>query len=132
MRPRDDAPTPDEFLPDLLADTRARTDRAKVADALDAIDGALTNNIRPLTGAGMSIQPDHEALNVLRVYEKFIDLAAVGWVAARLEAQGRPLPGYDDLHRMADEWKANLAPDCRRATGLPCPHCQPMTCKETK
>jgi hypothetical protein len=59
----------------------------------------------------MTVQPDHEALNVLRVYEKFLDLAAVGWVAARLEAQGRPLPGYDDLHRMADEWKANLAPD---------------------
>jgi hypothetical protein len=51
MRPLDDAPGPDELLPDLLADTRARTDRAEVTDALDAIDGALTNNIRPLTGA---------------------------------------------------------------------------------
>src|SRR5690242_11295777 len=48
MRPLDDAPGPDELLPDLLADTRARTDRAKVTDALDAIDGALNDNIRPL------------------------------------------------------------------------------------
>jgi hypothetical protein len=54
MRPLDDAPGPEELLPDLLADTRARTERAKVTDALDAIDGALTNNIRPLTGAAMS------------------------------------------------------------------------------
>jgi hypothetical protein len=51
MRPLDDAPNTGELLPDLLADTRARTDRAEVTDALDAIDGALTNNIRPLTGA---------------------------------------------------------------------------------
>jgi hypothetical protein len=51
MRPLDDAPGPDELLPDLLAGTRDRTDRAEVTDALDAIDGALRNNIRPLTGA---------------------------------------------------------------------------------
>jgi hypothetical protein len=53
MRPLDDAPNTDELLPDLLADTRARTGRAEVTDTLDAIDGALTNNIRPLTGAAM-------------------------------------------------------------------------------
>jgi hypothetical protein len=51
MRPLDDAPNTDELLPDLLAGTRDRTERAEVTDALDAIDGALTNNIRPLTGA---------------------------------------------------------------------------------
>jgi hypothetical protein len=59
MRPLDDAPGPDELLPDLLADTRARTDRAEVTDALDAIDGALTNNIRPLTGAAAMSAPKH-------------------------------------------------------------------------
>jgi hypothetical protein len=51
MRPLDDAPDTAELLPDLLAGKLARTDRAKVTDALDAIDGALTDNIRPLTGA---------------------------------------------------------------------------------
>jgi hypothetical protein len=50
MRPLDDAPDTGELLPDLLAGTRDRTDRAKVTDALDAIDGALTNNIRPVYG----------------------------------------------------------------------------------
>jgi hypothetical protein len=55
MRPLDDAPNTGELLPDLLADTRARTERAEVTDARDAIDGALTDNIRPLTGdAAMS------------------------------------------------------------------------------
>ena len=54
----------------------------------------------------MSIQPDLDALNAARVYEKFRDLAALGWVVARLEAQGLPLPDYDELHHMADEWKA--------------------------
>jgi hypothetical protein len=48
MRPLDDALGPDELLPDLLAGTR---------DALDAIDGALTNNIRPLTGAAAMSEP---------------------------------------------------------------------------
>ena len=53
----------------------------------------------------MSIQPDMEALNAARIYEKFRDLAALGWVIARLEAQALPIPSYDELHRMADEWK---------------------------
>ena len=57
-------------------------------------------------GAPVSIQPDLDALNSARVYEKFRDLAALGWVVARLEAQGIPLPDYDEIHRMADEWKA--------------------------
>jgi hypothetical protein len=53
MRPRDEGTGPDELLPGLLAGTRARTDRAEVTDALDAIDGALTNNIRPVKGSTM-------------------------------------------------------------------------------
>lgn len=55
----------------------------------------------------MSIQPDRDALNAARVVDKMLDLAALGWVVARLEAQGLPLPHYDELHRMADEWKAS-------------------------
>ena len=55
----------------------------------------------------MSIQPhDIDALNSARIYEKFRDLAALGWVVARREAQGLPLPDYTEIHRMADEWKA--------------------------
>jgi hypothetical protein len=65
MRPLDDAPGPDELLPDLLADTRARTDRAEVTDALDAIDGALTNNIRPVKGSAM-IHTDVYSVGLLR------------------------------------------------------------------
>jgi hypothetical protein len=57
MRPLDDAPGPDELLPDLLAGQRDRTGRAEVTDALNAIDGALTDNIRPLTGAAAMSAP---------------------------------------------------------------------------
>jgi hypothetical protein len=55
----------------------------------------------------MSIQPDMDALNTQRVYEKFRDLAAIGWVIEKAEARGLPVPAtYDEIHRMADEWKA--------------------------
>jgi hypothetical protein len=53
MRPLDDAPNTDELLPELLADNLARTGRAEVTDALDAIDGALNRNIRPVKGSTM-------------------------------------------------------------------------------
>lgn len=54
----------------------------------------------------MTDTPNREALNATRVYEKFRDLAALGWVIEKLEARAQPLPTYAELHRMADEWKA--------------------------
>ena len=55
----------------------------------------------------VSIQPDLDALNAARVVDKFIDLAALGWVVARLEAQGQLPPELSaKIHHMADEWKA--------------------------
>jgi hypothetical protein len=77
MRPRDDAPTPDELLPDLLAGTRDRTDRAEVTDALDAIDGALTNNIRPLTGAAAMTAEDYMR-RPCSMYGESLDWAVLG------------------------------------------------------
>jgi hypothetical protein len=50
---------------------------------------------------------DREALNAARIYEKLLDLAAIGWVMESRERQGLPVPDtYDEIHRMADEWKA--------------------------
>ena len=54
----------------------------------------------------MSQQPDLDSLNAQRITEKILDLAALGWAVEKTEARGLPVPSYDELHRMADEWKA--------------------------
>ena len=55
----------------------------------------------------MSIQPDMDALNAQRIYEKFRDLAAIGWVIESRERQGLPVPAtYDEIHALANNWKA--------------------------
>ena len=55
----------------------------------------------------MSQQPDFDALNQQRIWEKFRDLAALGWAQEKCEARGIPLD-HETLHRMADDWKATL------------------------